>query len=185
MHSDVKRPMDANSDPNAPLVTQRLRDLPRELQPPFEFAELQRRARERNRHRAFKPSRSWAAAAAFLAAIIAGVALWSRLLPDADVRTETESLAQMQQPMTSRQIDEVLAAERWLVNLPEPVVVRADTRMTVMDLEDRIAWVDELLTSERLRGAQPRVVALQQERARLVNSLAKVRYAETLVSEVP
>ncbi|HEY8507910.1 MAG TPA: hypothetical protein VIL32_06115 [Steroidobacteraceae bacterium] len=185
MHSDVKRPMDANSDPHAPLVAQRLRELPRELQPPFEFAEFQRRVHERRHRRTFKPSRSWAAAAAFIAAIIAGVALWSRLLADAEMRTETESLAQVQQPLTSRQIDEVLAAERWLVTLPEPVVVRADTRMTVMDLEDRIALVDELLTSERLRGAQPRVVALQQERARLVNSLARVRYAETLVSEVP
>jgi hypothetical protein len=53
-------------------------------------------------------------------------------------------------------------------------------------LEDRIAQVDDLLTSVRLDGGRPeRLMALQRERVRLVGSLAQVRYAEVLASESP
>jgi hypothetical protein len=46
--------------------------------------------------------------------------------------------------------------------------------------------VDDLLTSVRLDGVpQDRLVALQQERFRLVGSLARVRYAEVVASESP
>ena len=40
------------------------------------------------------------------------------------------------------------------------------------------------MTDERLRGASPaQLNLLQQERARLVSSLAQVRYAETLMAD--
>jgi hypothetical protein len=79
------------------------------------------------------------------------------------------------------------AIERWLATLPrEPVVVRVGTRAAVARLEDRIAQVDDLLTSVRLDGMGPdRLAALQQERFRLVGSLAQVRYAEVVAAESP
>ena len=79
------------------------------------------------------------------------------------------------------------AIESWLATLPrEPVVVRVGTRAAVARLEDRIAQVDDLLTSVRLNGMHAdRLAVLQQERVRLVGSLAQVRYAEVVASESP
>jgi len=79
------------------------------------------------------------------------------------------------------------AIESWLATLPrEPVVVHVGTRAAVAGLEDQIAQVDDLLTSVRLDGMGPdRLAALQQERVRLVGSLARVRYAEVVASESP
>jgi hypothetical protein len=79
------------------------------------------------------------------------------------------------------------ALEGWLASLPrEPAVVRVGTRAAVAGLEDRIAQVDDLLTAVRLDRAQPgRLAALQQERMRLVGSLAQVRYAEVVATESP
>jgi hypothetical protein len=79
------------------------------------------------------------------------------------------------------------AIESWLATLPrEPVVVRVGTRAAVTGLEDRIAQVDDLMTSVRIDGMRPdRLAALQQERLRLVGSLAQVRYAEVVASESP
>jgi hypothetical protein len=79
------------------------------------------------------------------------------------------------------------AIESWLATLPrEPAVVRVGTRAAVAGLEDRIAQVDDLMTSVRIDGMRPdRLAALQQERLRLVGSLAQVRYAEVVASESP
>jgi hypothetical protein len=79
------------------------------------------------------------------------------------------------------------AIESWLASLPrEPVVVRVGTRAAVARLEDRIAQVDDLLTAVLLDRMGPdRLAALQQERVRLVGSLAQVRYAEVVASESP
>ncbi len=79
------------------------------------------------------------------------------------------------------------AIDSWLATLPrEPIVVRVGTRADIARLEDRIAQVDDLLTSVRLETRQPeRLAALQRERVRLVGSLAQVRYAEMLASESP
>jgi hypothetical protein len=79
------------------------------------------------------------------------------------------------------------AIESWLATLPrEPAVVRVGTRAAVAGLEDRIAQVDDLMTSVRIDGLRPdRLAALQQERLRLVGSLAQVRFAEVVASESP
>ena len=76
------------------------------------------------------------------------------------------------------------AAREWLAHQPaEPALVRAGPRLTVTGLEDRIAWFDDALTDQRLHGANPaQLKVLQQERARLVSSLAQVRFAEALVA---
>jgi hypothetical protein len=79
------------------------------------------------------------------------------------------------------------AIESWLAALPkEPAVVRVGTRAAVAGLEDRIAQVDDLMTSLRIDGERPdRVADLQRERLRLVGSLAQVRYAEVVASLSP
>ena len=65
----------------------------------------------------------------------------------------------------------------------EPAVVRVGPRLAVANLEDRIAWLDDAVTDEQFGSEDAtHVAALQQERARLVNSLAQVRYAETLAA---
>jgi hypothetical protein len=80
--------------------------------------------------------------------------------------------------------EQALAAREWLARQPaEPALVRAGSRLAVTGLEDRIAWFDDALTDQRLHGANPaQLKVLQQERARLVSSLAQVRYAEALVA---
>jgi hypothetical protein len=79
------------------------------------------------------------------------------------------------------------AIESWLATLPqEPAVVRVGTRAAVAGLEDRIAQVDDLMTSMRIDGTRSdRLAVLQQERLRLVGSLAQVRYAEVVASRSP
>lgn len=74
------------------------------------------------------------------------------------------------------------ASQQWLARQPdEPTVIRVGPRLAVANLEDRIAWLDDALTDEQFGRVDARQVAvLQQERARLVNSLAQVRYAENL-----
>jgi hypothetical protein len=76
------------------------------------------------------------------------------------------------------------ASQQWLARQPaEPAVVRVGPRLAVANLEDRIAWLDDALTDEQLDDVHStHVTTLQQERARLVNSLAQVRYAETLAA---
>lgn len=76
------------------------------------------------------------------------------------------------------------ASQRWLERQPaEPAVVRVGPRLAVANLEDRIAWLDDAVTDEQFGSEDAtHVAALQQERARLVNSLAQVRYAETLAA---
>ncbi len=76
------------------------------------------------------------------------------------------------------------AVEHWLGSLPEdPPLVRVGSRAAVTGLEDRIAQLDDLLSTVRLERTQPaRLAALQQERTRLVGALIQVRYAETLAA---
>jgi hypothetical protein len=76
------------------------------------------------------------------------------------------------------------ASQQWLARQPdEPALIRVGPRLAVANLEDRIAWLDDALTDEQFgRVDAQQVAALQQERARLVNSLAQVRYAETLAA---
>ena len=198
----------------------RMRLLPTELPPPFNWQEFQRRAREGLP--AESPRLDWrhVAAAAVLLVVVCGIAVWGRVgsigrqvAGQAAVRTGVDT------GMGSRagaygevgsgiaadsraapgagaggQADEAALAairshalESWLATLPrEPVVVHVGTRAAVARLEDRIAQVDDLLTSVRLDGMRPdRLAALQRERVQLVGSLAQVRYAEVVASELP
>ncbi|HSD73489.1 MAG TPA: hypothetical protein VLB75_01895 [Steroidobacteraceae bacterium] len=74
----------------------------------------------------------------------------------------------------SQRLESLLAA------LPrEPRLTRAQTALTVADLEDRIQWVDYRLglASEAGLDAEP-AERLWRERVDLLNSLVAVRYAE-------
>jgi hypothetical protein len=70
--------------------------------------------------------------------------------------------------------------ESLLASLPtEPRLTRAQTALTVADLEDRIQWVDYRLNiaSEAGVAGEP-AERLWRERVDLLNSLVAVRYAE-------
>jgi hypothetical protein len=168
-----------------------LRELPDEAAQPCGWSEFQRRARQRALERR---SRSGGRSLAALAAIALGVVVLSlrfsarqpphpQDVPAARGADETMTFAAAEQPWASAARTELL--ERWLASLPdEPALVRVGTRAAVTGLEDRLAEVDDLLTAERIDQAQPaHLLALQQERRRLLSSLAQVRYAETLADE--
>jgi hypothetical protein len=125
--------------------------------------------------------------------MVGATALWRYLAPLQGTlaqRTSLAALPRAQHPVPfawDAAAARSRAAERWLAAQPaEPVIVRVGTRAAVTHLEDRIAWVDDTLTSIRARGGEAdRARALQYERDQLINSLAQVRYAETLSAELP
>jgi hypothetical protein len=127
-----------------------------------------------------------AIAAALLLAVL-GIAAWIHVTRSSTPELiESEAMSGFDAPVSPDNVDSRTdAAERWLASLPsEPIVIRVGTRAAVAGLEDRIAQLDDLLSAVRVEGTQPaRLAALEVQRARLVNSLVQVRYAETLVSE--
>jgi hypothetical protein len=154
------------------------------------------------------------AAAAALLAVVCGIAVWGRVggggrpafterttfqqaatgfgatMPDATGPGGAMPNATKMSPALVQHVSrgqDARSIESWLATLPrEPVVVHVGTRAAVARLEDRIAQVDDWLTAERLDGVQPeRLAVLQRERVRLVGSLAQVRYAEVVASELP
>jgi hypothetical protein len=240
MHNPLEQ-----SNSQTPACGDRLRRLPAEMLPPYNWQEFQLRSQQRSG--AGKGRLDWRhmAAAAALLVIVCGIAVWGRVgssgrhvvagsgistegeagrtadawvpagdldavreLPSAagaDAQSRAGADAQSRAAavqgragadaqtgagdgaQTREAVLRSRALESWLATLPrEPAVVRVGTRAAVARLEDRIAQVDDLLTSVRLDGIPPdRLVALQQERFRLVGSLAQVRYAEVVASESP
>ena len=179
MHTDLERMQ---------RIAQRLLALPGEEPPPYDWEEFKRRAHQQIEPRTTGVNKRYAAIAAALVVLVAGAAVWSRLTrSDASSHMHESQLAHVRAATVEGDVNSdtrVEVGERWLASLPkEPVVVRVGTRAAVGDLEDRIAQVDDLLTDETVDGARPaRLHLLEQERARLVNSLVQVRYAETLAA---
>jgi hypothetical protein len=170
-------------------IPQRLRELPTELPPPYGWAEFRRRSRNR-----FPPKTlvKWqhAAAAASLAAFVAAMAMLgigdsSQHAANEDSIAPIEQLATGTAPQSITPTAQARETREWLARQPaEPALVRVGPRITVANLEDRIAWFDDALTNEHLQGVnEDHVRVLQQERARLVSSLAQVRYAEALAAD--
>jgi hypothetical protein len=211
---------------------QRIRTLPTEAAPPYNWQEFQRRAAPARVGTDWRPL----AAAAALLLFVCAIAVWGRLgggrhvvadsaaiedgvqtwgTADRTSGADRQSLAQVNGAAARPDDRDVAqgevsgspgamsagptpgesltaakrsrAIESWLATLPqEPTVVRVGTRASVAGLEDRIAQVDDLMTSMRIDGTRSdRVAALQQERLRLVGSLAQVRYAEVVASRSP
>ena len=203
MHS-----VDPDRDPATAANAQKLRELPSELPPPFDWSELQRRT---GLHRAAQPkpgrvepiARRAVLLAAGFASIVAAIAFISRYIetreePFRHGRAEVvrngsppATLADLRVGGDGRDSERLLqrakAAESWLANEPdEEPIVQVSTYLAVSALEDRIASVDDQLTTEQVGNAGAgRVRALQLQRARLVDSLAQVRYAELLADELP
>lgn len=160
-------------------LLKRLHELP-PAPPPYGWQEFQRRAQLDlpATSRARRPLGSTLAAASLLA--LAFLAVLARLGGGSGPTASAEP-----DPAASETAAATAAMEHWLANQPrEPALVRVGTRAAVMGLEDRIAQVDDLLSAERLeQGPAARLVALQQERTRLVGTLVQVRYAERLAQE--
>ena len=223
---------------------QRLRTLPTEVRPPYNWHEFQRRSAVSTSATASQVVTDWRrlAAAAALLLFVCAIAVWGRFggggrhavvdssaLED-NVQAWNQGAGTASDPNHWRQgvastadqnrlpagatstadtgqtsdaasaaegvrawgdsnisVTRSRAIESWLASLPrEPAVVRVGTRAAVATLEDRIAQVDDLMTSMRINGTpSDRVAALQRERLRLVGSLAQVRYAEVVASASP
>ncbi len=193
------------TSPRAPAraddIPRQLRDLPSQLSPPYGWAEFRRRGRDRFPGRRNLVKWPHAAAAAGLTAFVAAMAM----LGTAD-RAQSPgegASAQMVAPPDANELETMEAANEemsgarapdagqaqltraWLARQPaEPALVRVGPRIAIANLEDRIAWFDDTLTGERLQGVNAHSIeVLQQERARLVSSLAQVRYAEALAAD--
>jgi cell division protein FtsX len=173
-----------------------LRNLSRQLDQPYDWAEFKRRGRARAAVAARRRAthRSGLAVAAALVLIVLALAVWTRSTRSdvtsqvsrrADLETNPPILETRADPRQPAAVDRRTdAAERWLASLPrEPGVVRVGTRAAVTGLEDRIAQLDDYLSAARVEGVQPAaLVDAEAQRALLVKSLAQVRYAETLVA---
>jgi hypothetical protein len=174
-------------------IGEKLRALPTDSAPPIHWREFKRRQLLRRARARSAQRRQVALVAAVALVMLGATALWRHLPPLQGTLAQRMAVATL--PMAHHLVpiawDEAavrsLASERWLAAQPaEPVIVRVGTRAAVTNLEDRIAWVDDTLTSMRAKGGEAdRARALQYERDRLINSLAQVRYAETLAADLP
>lgn len=209
MRPDLNRSIRSFFDPRGEDIAHRLRELPGETDTPYDWVEFQRR--ERTRHWRPRQAVKWqhAATAAGVTVFIAVMAMWGRSAqaphdviaseampsPPAQTQPPSETAKHMADVAVGVTQAALLAAQRaareraqasqqWLARQPdEPAVVRVGPRLAVANLEDRIAWLDDALTDQQFgRVDAKQVDMLQQERARLVNSLAQVRYAETLAA---
>jgi hypothetical protein len=164
-------------------VARLLRALPDEAARPYDFDEFQRRARA-----APAGAARLAGARALAAAIVIALAVLAaaiRFGPGTHPAPAPAVAADGATPAEARDdspAERAAAAQYWLERLPrEPALVRVGSRAAVETLEDHIAQVDDLLTTEGAGSAPAaRLRVLQQERAQLVSSLVQVRYAETL-----
>lgn len=140
---------------------------------PYGFEEFTRRVARRRRRR--RAGRRAVALGALVLLFGAGFANWSAWQPP-----QPRGRVLASAPVAAA----TYADQSWLAALPpEPVVVSVETRMAVAELEDRIAWIDDSLSASTARGdVLLRIGQLQDERARLVDSLVRVRYAEQLVA---
>lgn len=198
MCPDVNHFLRPRNPQSAEHIAQQLRELPHELPVPYDFAEFERRQRDRARSRRTLVKWPHAAAAATLTAVVAGMAmLASGSRPDDQGETGAQVVASsgtvaargtdgsQSQTSAARSAEQSQATREWLARQPaEPALVRVVPRIAVANLEDRIAWFDDALTEESVHGGNAdHLKVLQQERARLVASLAQVRYAESLVAD--
>jgi hypothetical protein len=175
------------------MMGQKLRRLRSDGAPPMPWQEFKRRQHLKRARVQAEQRRQFALVAGVTIIMIGAFVSWRYLSPSVNSAAGVFLATTAPPPRRAAPTawDEAAArsvvSERWLASQPaEPVIVHVGTRAAVTGLEDRIAWVDDTLTSMRAQGGQvERVHFLQHQRDQLVNSLAQVRYAETLVSDVP
>lgn len=173
------------------FIARRLRALADDSnETPYEWAEFQRRRRARSTAAALiRRNRPAAAAIAAAAALVAGFAIANlshHRIPVAARVGASGGVEPAATPGLSAQ-ERTRALEGWLAHLPrDPAVVRVGTHAAVTSLQDQIAVLDDLMSAERVAGAQPGSLdALERQRAQLVSSLVQVQYAEMLASASP
>lgn len=187
-----------HTDLGEKIMEQRLRALADEpAEPPYDWAEFERRRSGAVSARRGRNRLAAAASAVVAAALIAGFVIvrWSQqrtppLAPADTARANTPD--RTGSVMTAATADRLVQArtrriEEWLAGLPhDPALVRVGTRAAVISLQDQIAALDDLVSTERVAGVRPgRLGALERQRARLVSSLAQLQYAEMLASATP
>jgi hypothetical protein len=169
------------------LIARRLRgasDPPGEA--PYDWAEFQRRRGRSMLTRTIERNRPAAIAAAIAATGLVTAIPYLRWTHSPAPRL-TPSNATAASDVSDRQGQaRTRALEGWLARLPrDHVIVRVGTHAAVSGLQDQIAALDDLMSTERAAGAQPaRLDALEKQREQLVGSLAQVRYAEMLASNL-
>ena len=178
-----------HADLDEKIIARRLRAAAEEsAEAPYDWAEFQRRRHRSVLTRVIERNRPVAIAAAVLAAVLVSALPYIRLshghrpAPIPPPHTAAHgSVSDLQEQARTR------AIEGWLAALPrDHALVRVGTHAAVSGLQDQIAALDDLMSAERVAGAQPvSLGSLERQRTQLVNSLAQLQYAEILASANP
>ncbi|MET0986865.1 MAG: hypothetical protein ABW034_15825 [Steroidobacteraceae bacterium] len=122
----------------------------------------------------------WVAAAAVLVLAVLGAIGYQQRASD-PVMTATVAAERMSDEQIKSLLMRSHELERALQNLPQrPALERAGTAATIDGLEQRIQWLDHHLNYAPDAGLDHEQTAqLWQERVALLDTLVKVRYAET------
>ena len=170
------------------IIARRLRGAGEESnEAPYDWAEFQRRRRRSVVTRVIERNRPAAIAAAALAAVLVTAVPFLRSTHVPAPRVASSNATSRNEVGDQRERARTRAIEGWLARLPhDHVIVRVGTHAAVTSLQDQIAALDDLMSTERAAGAQPvRLDALERQREQLVGSLAQLQYAEMLASANP
>lgn len=151
---------------------------------PYDWAEFQRRRHRSALTRAIERNRPAAIAAAVVAAVVVVAFPFVRPTHEHVPAVAPPDTAARSRPADRQEQARTRAIEGWLADLPhDHVIVRVGAHAAVTSLQDQIAALDDLMSSERAAGARPgRLDSLDRQRAQLVSSLAQLQYAEMLAS---
>jgi hypothetical protein len=154
---------------------------------PYDWAEFQRRRQRSMLTRVIERNRPAAIAAAVLAALLVTAFPFVRSAHEHRPVVAPPNSVASRNPADFQEQARTRALEGWLAGLPQDhAIVRVGAHAAVTSLQDQIAALDDLMSAERVAGAQPaRLDALERQRSQLVNSLAQVQYAEMLASANP
>jgi hypothetical protein len=177
-----------HTDLDEKIIARRLRAAADEsAEVPYDWTGFQRRRSRSVFTRVIERNRPVAIAAAVVAAVLVTALPYVRSSHGhrpAIARPNTvahDNVSDLQEQMRTR------AIEGWLAALPrDHALVRVGTHTAVSGLQDQIAVLDDLMSAERVAGAQPTSLdSLERQRAQLLNSLAQLQYAEMLASANP
>ncbi len=149
---------------------------------PYSYAEFQRRAAQRAPHPGgIRFGRGLAVAAV---AVLALTPVFYRLVSTGQGAHPGPAEEAGSGPAPAPVVPAQRAA--WPPPQDGPALVHVGTHADVVRLQDRIARVDDLLSTSRNQNRDPaQLLALQRERSRLAGTLAQVRFAEALAYELP
>jgi hypothetical protein len=177
-----------HTDMNEKDIARRLRASGEESgEVPYGWTEFQRRRHRSMVTRAIERNRPAAIAAAVLATLLVTAFPFVRWTHEQRPKVAPPNTLPSGNHGDSQDQARTRALEGWLAALPQDhAIVRVGAHAAVSSLQDQIAALDDLMSAERVEGAQPtRLDALERQRSQLVNSLAQVQYAEMLASANP